>query len=189
LFLQRRSIRCEGFLRDDGLIDIDAFLEDVRGAETSNEWRGRLAPGEPLHLMQLRVTLDAQLTIRAIESTTEAAPYPTCPDVVPAMQRLVGVAIISGFRRELHARIGGTDGCTHVRALLEAVGAAALQAFAAQRRHQQGRFTIRDAEGLDPKRPSMLDSCRGYAADGPVAARFWPDDPRVRAAHDEEDAE
>lgn len=185
-FLHRRTISCEGYLRDDGLIDIDACLTDVRGEESWNEWRGRLAPGEPLHRMHLRVTLDERLTIRAIESSTEAAPYPACRDVVPPMQRLIGIAIVSGFRREVRARIGGIDGCTHVRALLDAVGSAALQTLGAYHRRKQGRFSIRDAEQLDPNRPSMLDTCRGYAADGPVAARLWPDHPRVSARiHDE----
>ena len=188
-FLQRRSISCEGYLREDGLIDIDAVLEDVRGAETYNEWRGPLAAGQPLHRMELRVTLDDGLTIRAVECATLAAPYPACRDVVPAMQRLVGITIISGFGREVRARIGGTDGCTHLRALLEVVGGAALQVFAASHRHRLGRFSIKDTERLDPNRPSMLDTCRGYAADGPVAARCWPDDPRVRDAQPKETTE
>lgn len=182
-FLHRRTISCEGFQREDGLIDIEACLTDVCGVESWNEWRGLLAPGEPLHRMHLRVTLDERLTIRAIESVTEAAPYPACRDAASLMQRLVGLTIVGGFRRELRARIGGADGCTHVRALLDAVGSAALQTLGAYHRRKKGRFTIRDAEQLDPNRPSMLGTCRGYAADGPVAARLWPEDPRVVANH------
>ena len=55
-FLNRRTITCEGYARDEGLLEIEGRLVDVRSAETTNLWRGTLKPGDALHDMSIRLT-------------------------------------------------------------------------------------------------------------------------------------
>jgi hypothetical protein len=58
-FINRRNVVCDGYQRDDGLLEIDAQLLDVRGFESANPWRGTVRPGDPIHRMLVRVTFSA----------------------------------------------------------------------------------------------------------------------------------
>jgi Protein of unknown function (DUF2889) len=91
-------------------------------------------------------------------SRADGAPYPTCRDITPHTQRLVGLKIVGGFKREMRARIGNTEGCTHIVALRDR-----------GTREQLSTFNVRD-----PSRPALLDTCHSYAADSPIIARLWP---------------
>jgi len=107
--LTRRTITCEGHLRQDGLIDIEGHLVDIRGYDMNNGWRDPLPAGAAAHDMWARITIDDELTIVAAESVTDSAPYPTCGEVTPNTGRLVGVKVIGGFKRRLHELIGSTQ--------------------------------------------------------------------------------
>jgi hypothetical protein len=61
-----RKITAEGYLRDDGLMDIEGHLVDVRGYDLNNEWRGTVKQGDPAHEMWVRLTLDDALVIREV---------------------------------------------------------------------------------------------------------------------------
>jgi hypothetical protein len=113
-FLTRRTVTCEGFNRADGLMDVEGHLVDVRGYDMNNEWRGHLKAGAAAHDMWVRLTIDEQLTIVEAVSSTDGAPYPSCRDITPHTQRLVGLKIVGGFKREMRARIGNTEGCTRM---------------------------------------------------------------------------
>jgi len=172
-FLTRRTMSCEAFGRTDGLIDIEGHLKDVRGFDMDNDWR-KLPAGQAVHEMWVRLTLDDQLVIRAVECAMDATPYGICREVVPNLQRLTGVRISGGFKKEMRARVGNTEGCTHIVALLDSMSTVAVQALAATRRNQDretvlGTFSTRAGE-----RPGLIDSCHSYAADSPIVERYWP---------------
>ncbi|HEY2403159.1 MAG TPA: DUF2889 domain-containing protein [Steroidobacteraceae bacterium] len=179
-FLTRRTITCDGYVREDGLLDIEGRLLDQRGYDMGNDWRGVVKAGEPAHEMWVRLTIDDGLIIRAVESVTDAAPFPTCREIAPNMQRLVGLKIAGGFKQEMRVRVGNTQGCTHVVALLEVIANVAIQAMAGKRREQDREsvldiFNTRDASNTGiASRPALIDSCHSYAADGPVVQRMWP---------------
>ena len=82
--LHTRTIKCEGFERDDGLFDIEARIIDQKTYAVEEPYRGRRAAGMHVHDMQLRLTLDRAMTVRGIEVTTNHAPYDACPGVAPA---------------------------------------------------------------------------------------------------------
>ena len=125
--LTRRTVTCEAYDRSDGLLDIEGHLVDVRGYDTSNPWRGFLKAGEAARDMWVRLIIDEELTILAAESATDGAPYPTCREITPHTQRLVGLRIVGGFKREMRARIGATEGCTHIVAIVDAPASVAKQ--------------------------------------------------------------
>ena len=77
--LHTRRISFEGFAREDGLFDIDAELVDFKSYPIQMNERGELPPGEAIHHMRIRVTVDATLTIRAIATAMESAPFGECP--------------------------------------------------------------------------------------------------------------
>jgi hypothetical protein len=172
--LTRRTITCEGYLREDGLIDIEGHLVDIRGYDMNNGWRGPLPAGAAAHDMWARITIDDELTIVAAQSATDSAPYPTCSEVTPNTGRLVGVKVIGGFKRRLHELIGSTRGCTHIVALFEVMSTVAIQTLAGKRRTLPPDVQLSIFGVRDPTRPALIDTCHSYAADGPVTARMWP---------------
>lgn len=163
--LHTRSIVCRSFKRADGLIDIDARFMDTRPFDYDSEFRGVCAAGAALHHMQLRVSLDAARTVVDLVSAMPATPYAGCAGVNPNFRRVIGLSMGRGFRKALRERLGGIEGCTHVLALLDAVAAAAMQAFASDA-HQQRRMGAPGARVW--KIDALLDTCWSYRADGEV---------------------
>ncbi len=161
-----RSIVCRSFRRDDGLLDLDGRFIDTRPFDYDSDFRGPCPAGSALHNMQLRLTIARDRTIAALVSAMPGTPYAGCPGVNPHFQRLVGLSIAKGFRKAMRERVGGVDGCTHITALLDAMAAAAVQAFA--------------SNAYAPKKPglpepvriwtldALVDTCWSYRADGEV---------------------
>ena len=73
-----RLIECDGYRRADGLWDIEAHMTDRKTYPFPNAHRGEIAPGEPLHDMWLRLTLDEHLVVQKAEAATEAGPFRVC---------------------------------------------------------------------------------------------------------------
>ena len=54
--LHTRKVTCEGYLRDDGLMDIEGHLVDTKSYDFPNNDRGGHIPaGEPLHGISARI--------------------------------------------------------------------------------------------------------------------------------------
>ncbi len=104
--MHRRSIECTGYLRNDGLWEVEARLVDTKPFAQRDHFRGELQPGAPVHDIGLRLAVDDALTIREAETTMRATPFPTCVDVEPILQRLVGERIGPGWRDLVRRKIG-----------------------------------------------------------------------------------
>jgi hypothetical protein len=163
--LHTRAITIEGFRRADGLFDIEAELADTKTYGFENEDRGVIGPGERLHGMFMRMTVDEDLTIVACEAAMDDTPYGICPTAAPSFARLAGLRIKPGFLRDAFARVAGINGCTHLRELLQQMATVAYQTL----------YPIRQARGeASDSKPALLNTCRAYAPDSPVVARRWP---------------
>ena len=160
-----RRIELNGYSRDDGLFDIEATLTDTKTYGFSMQSRGWLEPGEPLHGMAMRMTVDEDMTIVAFEAATDHSPYAICPDVTPNFGRLVGIRIGRGFLRAAAERVGGTHGCTHLRELLQQMATVAIQTLYPVRAKRE-----REAAG----RPALLNTCYAFRDDSPVVEQRWP---------------
>ncbi|QRF62320.1 DUF2889 domain-containing protein [Variovorax paradoxus] len=169
--LHERSISYRGYLRADGRWDIDAWLRDVKAYDREVDGR-LLSAGTPVHDMGLRVTLDDGLEIVAIEVAMDSAPFAECRRVQAKMQALVGARLGRGWRDAIQARIGGIEGCTHLRELLFGVATAAIQTIPpvlARRRAASGI----EVPG-DSRAPAHLNTCLGWDATGPAVLRYYP---------------
>jgi len=163
--IHTRTVVCEGFRRDDGLWDIDARLLDTKTYAFPNHDRGgAIEPGEAIHEMVVRVTVDEHYTIHEVEAETLNAPFNICAQIAPSFAALKGVNMGPGFLRELKARFSGTHGCTHIVELMGPIATTAFQTIAPLSREKMGEAT----------RPRILDTCHALAADGPVVKREWP---------------
>lgn len=164
--IHTREIKSCGFKRQDGLWDIEAHLTDMKAYEFSNSWRGTVAPGEPVHDMWIRLTLDDDLYIRGIEASSDSTPYELCPKVTEHFKTLVGIKIAPGWNREVKKRVGGVQGCTH---LVELLGVIATVAF-------QTIFSLREEDIMasGDKKPPMLNSCHAWAENSPIVKEQYP---------------
>jgi hypothetical protein len=166
--LHTRTLTMQGFERGDGLFDIEGHLTDTKPYSFDNFDRGRVEAGEPLHGMWIRLTVDEDMVIRACEAVSDYTPYAICPAVAPNFARLAGVTIGPGFTRAVKERLGGIEGCTHLREMLAQMATVAYQTMQPVRRRN------REQQADDPARPVIIGSCYAYAADSPVVERQWP---------------
>ena len=176
--LHTRRISFQGFLRDDGLWDIDAELHDSKSYPIHMRDRGDLAAGEAIHHMRIRVTVDDSLTIREIATAMDSAPFSECQAAADPMTKLVGVTLGAGWRKAIDGAIGGVAGCTHLRELLFNVATAAFQTIPVYRSQQK------EAEGQRPDADApayYLDKCMSWDTAGPVVQRLMPMFYRPRA--------
>ena len=165
--IHTRRIELQGYSREDGLFDIEARLVDTKSYGFSTDDRAWIEPGEPLHGMAMRMTVDEDMTIVGFEAATDHSPYAICPDIAPHYAKLVGIRIGRGFMRAVAERVGGTHGCTHLRELLQPMATVAFQTLYPLRARRE-----REASGA---RPPMLNTCYAYSDDSPVVQRKWPE--------------
>ncbi len=169
--LHLRDIELRGYQRDDGLFDIEARLTDTKSYTFSNEDRGEIRPGTPLHGMLARMTVGDDMVIRRFEAATEFGPYFACPAAAPNFSALAGLTVGRGFLRAANERVGGIKGCTHLRELLGQMGTVAFQTLIVVRRPKVSAPNAVE----NPKRPALLNSCLAYEDGGEIARRSWPE--------------
>ena len=174
--LHTRTIRCEGFQRDDGLWDIEARIIDTKTHDTVEPYRGARKAGQHVHDMELRLTLDRDMVVKDIEVTTNEAPYNPCFTVAPAYKGLIGAKIGGGWRRAVNENVGGTKGCTHLKELLMPAATVAFQTMGSWPKAGDAKGEARPVPlpGSPKARPYFIDGCKAWAAEGEVVERLYP---------------
>lgn len=158
----QRSITINAYARSDGLWDIEGHLTDSWTKPVPRAG-GMLPPGEPMHSMRLRLTLDGSATIVAAQAATDAGPYgEACAAVTPDYRQLVGVRVAHGYRDAIRRLFGRTAGCTHMNELAGVMGSAALQAMWSE--------LTQDPE----EKPFAIDGCHALKSSGRQVAQFFP---------------
>lgn len=171
--LHTRRIECRGYRRADGLWDIEGHLVDTKTYGFDSQARGgRVEPGEPVHDMAIRITVDDDLVIRAAVGCMDHTPYTVCGDASVHVGELVGLRIGPGWTRRAHRLMGGRRGCTHLFELLRPIATACFQTMSGSRfRADKEHGTRPQGEG---KRPYFINACHALAADGEIVRQFWP---------------
>ena len=173
-----RAIDYRGYEREDGMWDIEAHMTDTKTYQFSNNWRGEVKIGEPLHEMLLRVTIDDAFVIQNVEAVTDNSPFKMCPDIAPVYKSLAGIQMGRGWRKAIRMKVGGVKGCTHLTELLFPMATVAMQTIWPLLRHRRNRP---DSEvDNSEKRPVVLNTCHAWSTDSPVvkenAAKFYTGD-------------
>lgn len=170
--LHHRQVSYDGYLRDDGLWDLEARMTDTKAYTFSTPDRGEMLPGTPIHDMYIRATVDDSMKIVEIIAVMDSRPFPECPKAEDPMQKMVGAIMGPGWRHTIEKAIGGIDGCTHLRELLFNMATAAYQTIPVYRAHLASRSTIPgDSQGLPP---THLGKCMSWDFNGPVVKRIYP---------------
>ncbi|MDH4610460.1 DUF2889 domain-containing protein [Pseudomonas sp. BN102] len=185
--LHTRQVSCTGYLREDGLIDIEGRLLDTKTHDYQSLER-MIRAGQPCHLMHLLMTVGLDFVIREVKAVTEAAPMSRCGRITPAYESLVGVKVGPGFTRRVAQLLGGTRGCTHLTELLGPMATTLYQTAYGLRRQAELERASRDP-AFEPARPFVIGACHTYHPEGEAAQRLdqrWQEENRIASATREE---
>ncbi|WP_166363297.1 DUF2889 domain-containing protein [Pseudomonas akapageensis] len=171
--LHTRNVTCTGYLRSDGLFDIEGRLLDTKGCETDMPF-GTIAAGGALHQMVMLMTVDANLVIQHVEARSEVTPAPFCKQISHVYGALKGLKIGAGFKKQVAERVGGEQGCTHLTELLGPMATTLIQTTAPLLREQ---MRLRETQEPGFKRPKhwVIGTCHTYRTDGEAVRMLWPD--------------
>jgi len=125
LNIHNRTYQTEAFAEDDGRLRVVGRLTDVKPLGLGPE------DGEPLvaHDMTLELLIGIpSFEIVGVTAEMHTHPYPLCTHILPDYQALVGLSVARGFTHEVRRLYGGPKGCSHLTALLQAMGPVAVQA-------------------------------------------------------------
>lgn len=161
----RRSVECLGYLREDGLWDIEARMTDIKTATVALPMRGDVPAGEPFHDLGLRVTLDQTLLIHEVEAFIDASPFNICRKIATAFKKLEGTRIGPGWPRQCKTLLGGHLGCTHLNELLPTIATTAIQTL----------WPNSDIDVMKLGAPMMINSCHSWAQNSDVIKVLLPD--------------
>lgn len=123
--IHNRSYQTQAFVEPDGSIRLVGRLIDTKPHGLS------LADGEPLviHDMTVELTVDGDtFEILAIGPVMDVHPYEQCTGILDTYQQLIGTSIARGYSRRVKELFGGPGGCSHIGALLIAMGPTVVQA-------------------------------------------------------------
>jgi len=167
-----RAIDYRGYEREDGLWDIEAHMTDKKTYQFSNNWRGEVPIGEPLHEMLLRVTIDDNFVIQDVVAVTEHSPFEMCPSITSAYKSVIGIQMGAGWRKAIRMKVGGVQGCTHLTELLFPMATVAMQTIWPLLRHKKNKS---DSDvGTSDKRPVVLNTCHAWSTDSPIVRENAP---------------
>jgi hypothetical protein len=162
--VHHRSIDMHTFARDDGLFDVEARLIDRKPFDYVRPSSPQPVPaGQPLHDLWVRLTLDGNFVVRAIEASSDVTPWALCREAEATLQVLVGEPVARGWSAKVKERLRGAAGCTHLMEMLVTLGTTALQGI----------------RGSDPNRrltaEGKIDTCYAYARQRSVVKMLWPE--------------
>ena len=159
-----RRVTLEGFKRSDGLWDIEAHMVDTKDQDYLLA-SGLRKPGEAVHDMWVRITVDGKMNVLAAATSMDAMPYPGhCDHVPPDYSKIVGLNLFQGFLKAVKEMFGGVKGCSHLSELLMFMPTAALQSFASE---------VPDNNDSAQK-PYQLDRCHALASHTETVRLYYP---------------
>jgi hypothetical protein len=173
--IHTRRITFEGFLREDGLWDIDCELSDTKANPIAMRERGLLPAGEPVHLLRVRLTVDDNMTIQDVQTGARNVPFDECHAAAGApMRKLVGLTMGPGWRKAIEGAIGGVGGCTHLRELVFNAATAAFQMIPHHRETERGSAEPPGFTSGNARPPFYMGQCMTWSFEGAVVKRLAP---------------
>ncbi len=170
-----RRITCKAYRRRDGLWEIEAMVEDEKTETVNFRSRPPVGPGQFMHRMTLGFVIDGDYTVRDVKARTLNAPWPVCGETDDAYRSLIGLRIGAGFRRQVHERVGGERGCTHITDLLTQVGNTYMQATWPERVIRQSAVDPDPRRWPDKGTVGFVGQCHAWRRDGEILRGEYPE--------------
>lgn len=156
----RRTVTFEVGDAGKGTVEVVGRLLDER------PWAQRPQDLPVVHDLELVVEVSlADFTVRRVEAVFHTYPHTECPQIAAAYQQLVGLQVGRGWTQAMRERLGGPDGCTHLRELARAMAPVLVQAaFSARVRLNPSREG--DEDRLRMVLPFLSGTCHIWAPGG-----------------------
>ena len=171
--LHNRNIFLRGFINKDNLFEIEAELIDTKHYNVPNKDRGDILKGEPIHHMKIKCIIDKEMTIIFASALTLKGPFNICKYANKNFNKLVGIKIKSGWKKEALKVIGGLKGCTHISELLSPIATTAFQTIEGYK--SQKNRKIKKLNDTKNKKPKLIGTCHAFNPKGEVVKRIWPE--------------
>jgi len=141
---------------------------------------------EPLTIhhmvVELRITFPLMEIVDANVQFNDF-PHEECPGIAATYKKLIGLSIARGFNKQVRELFGGSRGCTHTSALLQAMGPVAIQCGWSMRvvstveAGQTGERSRQGREGMTPEMREMafrsnLNTCHIWDEEGDQVRRL-----------------
>ena len=158
-----RSIEVTTYGYDAQRIIVEGCLKDDRFQETYTT-TGEKFPSV-IHHMSIRLLVNcSNFLIEDIAVDLLSIPREFCMETAQCLTPIKGMTITKGFMARVKKIAGGTNGCTHLIELLQAMAPAVFQGVAAWRAPK--------SPGLDPARAkvilkTLINTCSAWREDGP----------------------
>lgn len=171
--VHRRVYDCEAFEDGPDRMRVRGHLNDTKPLGLG------LADGEPMVIHDMSIDLIVTLpdfTIVDVIAEMHVHPYDICPSVLADYRQLIGRSVTRGYSKAVRELFGGPQGCSHLGALLQAMGPVAVQAsWGMATLHEPPGATLRSGDGQDEdaeadrqRRLAMnVNTCHVWAEDGP----------------------
>jgi hypothetical protein len=156
-----RTIEVNTYEYDEQRLVVEGCLTDHRLQEYYKVTGEKRPPGI-LHQMIIHLLVGkTTLEIEDIHVEMPAVPNAECPKTINSLEHVRGLRIAGGFTLKVKALVGRGRGCSHLVALLTAMGSSAIQGYAAHK--------LQGPAGFTPDMIQMLtDTCWAWRADGPL---------------------
>ena len=176
--LHSRTIFSEGYVREDGLFDIEGRIKDTKSYDVTRTDGSCLKKGDPLHEMHIVLTINIKMQIIDISAKTISAPYKICSDANFKIKSLMGKTIGPGWKNKINKHIGNIEGCTHIRELLVSMATVSFQTVYGEK-SRRTREAInkgeKDPYPSDISMPSLLNTCYAFDEKSEVTKKQWPE--------------
>lgn len=164
--IHTRQMTIDSFERADGLWDLEAKLVDFKNYDFTKSDGSVRKAGDPVHDMNICLTVDDEGLIVDAKVSYDAAPYgAVCRSIEESYKGLIGLHLLKGFRHKVREKFSKTEGCTHMSELAVLIPTVFVQSLSSKR--------INDAVDSG-RRPFQLEGCHAYSLDSPVVKEFYP---------------
>jgi hypothetical protein len=161
--IHQRIIQMQAFERSDGLYDVEARLTDRKPFPFKRPSGPDPVPaGEFLHDLWVRLTLDGDYVVRAVEASSDTTPWALCKEAEGTLQVLVGQTVGRGWSAVVKERLRGTASCTHLMEMLIPMATVSFQ----------GMRAVRGQAGSPEL---LLDTCYAFSGNRQVVRLLWPE--------------
>jgi hypothetical protein len=153
----------------------------VLAAVSDTKPPGLYVEGDPddLEIHQMQIELRVRhpgLTITAARVVFATHPHTGCPLIAESYSKLVGLSIARGFNARVRELFGGSRGCTHTNALLQAMAPAVVQAVwslsVRDKTTMSGKDTRLTPAEREQRVAGNLNTCHVWAEDGVHVAKL-----------------
>lgn len=137
-----RTVEIETFDYDEQRLVVEGCLIDLRLREYYMATGEKRPPGT-LHHMIIRLLVNKKtLCVEDLHVEMPTVPVEDCMEAINSLAPLKGSSIIRGFTSRVKALAGNGKGCSHLVALLTAMGSSTIQGYAAYKHNEPpGNFS------------------------------------------------